>query len=79
MDFSALLASGETITSVVSVVKDKTTAPDLVIGAPAFSGSVAQFRLSVGKADTKYKVTVIVGTSAGNTLEGEGIVQLEDI
>lgn len=79
MDFSALMGPSETIASVTSVAKDKTTSPDLTIGSAVFSGQIAQFRLSAGKADTKYKVTCIVLTSDGNTLEGEGIVQLEDI
>lgn len=80
MDLSALMGPGESIASIVSVTKDKVTSPDLVIGPAVFSGSVAQFRLSGGKANTKYKVTVIVTTTPGaNTLEGEGLIQLEDI
>lgn len=79
MDFSALMGQNETISAVSSVTKDKTTTPDLTIGAAVFDGQIAQFRLSAGKSGTKYKITCIVTTSDGNTLEGEGIVQLEDL
>lgn len=79
MDFSALLASGETLTGAGTATVDKTTAPVLTLGAASVSGSIAQFRISGGVANTEYKVTLVVTTSAGNTLEGEGIVQCKDL
>lgn len=79
MDFSGVMAPGETILSITSVTVDKTTVPALSISGQVFSGVLAQFRLAAGQAGTRYKVTVIVVTSAGNTLEGEGFVQCEDI
>lgn len=75
MDFSALLSRGETVTGVNSVVVDQTTTPPLVVGTPAYSGVFAQFRLSGGLQDTRYKLTVLVTTSGSNTLEGEGYLQ----
>lgn len=79
MDFSALLASGETLTGAGTATVDKTTAPVLTLGAASVSGSIAQFRISGGVSNTEYKVTLVVTTSAGNTLEGEGIVQCKDL
>jgi hypothetical protein len=75
MDFSALLARGETVASVNSVAKDLTTSPDLVMGVPAGGGVLAQVRLSGGLQDTRYKITMYVTTSGGNTVEGEGYLQ----
>lgn len=79
MEFAALLGSGETLSTVVSVTVDKVTTPALVTSGQVVSGSQLQFRLAGGLNGTKYKVTGVVTTSASNTLEGEGIVQLEDI
>lgn len=79
MDFSAVLAAGETILSVSSVTIDKTTVPALSVSGIVFSGTLAQFRLAAGLGGTRYKATVVVVTSASNTLEGEGFIQCEDI
>lgn len=79
MDFSALLASGETLSTVTSVSTTLVTVPALTIGAGSVSGVLCQFRVSVGKTGNRYKVTAVVTTSAGNTLEGEGYVNVEDI
>lgn len=79
MEFAALLGSGETLSTVVSVLADRVTVPPLTITATAVSGTTLTFRLASGLAGTRYKVTGIVTTSGGNTIEGEGIVQLEDL
>ena len=79
MEFAALLAAGETISSVSSAVVDLVTSPILTVGAPAASGSQVTVRLSGGVTNNVYKLTVIVVTSAGNTLEGEGLVQCENL
>ncbi len=75
MDFSALLARGETITTVNSVTADLTTSPPILIGTAAASGGLVQFRVGGGLQDSRYKFTVFVTTSAGNTLDGEGFLQ----
>lgn len=79
MEFAALLVEGETISGIDSITKDKTTTPDLVIAEQAYSGSIVQFRVSGGVDGTKYKITVRVDTTAGNLIEGEGIIQCEDL
>ena len=75
MDFSALLARGETITAVNSVSVDLTTSPPILIGTAVASGGLVQFRVGGGLQDSRYKFTVFVTTSAGNTLDGEGYLQ----
>lgn len=79
MDFSALLADGETISGVTSVVVDKITLSPIVLGTASFSGVLAQVRISGGLGGTIYKVTFVVTTSLSNVLEGEGLVNVEDI
>lgn len=79
MDFSGVMAPGETILSVTSVTVDKVTVPALSVSGIVFSGTLAQFRLTAGQGGIRYKMTVVVVTSASNTLEGEGFVQCEDI
>lgn len=67
-DFAQKLASGETISTVVSAV----AAPSgLTVGATSIVGSKVRVRLSGGTTSTVYKVTVTVTTSGSNTLETE--------
>lgn len=75
MDFAALLARGETITGVTSVQPDLVTAPPLVIGSAVYSGTLVQFRISGGRTDTRYLITVLATTSSSNTIEGQGYLQ----
>jgi hypothetical protein len=77
MDFSGLLAVGETIAGVSSVVA--TPSGLTLVGSPSYSGVYAMQRISGGTANTRYKVTFVVTTTAGNTLEGEGYLQVKDI
>lgn len=76
MDFSGLLASGETVSGVTSATADKA---GLVLGAPAFTTSAAQVRISGGTDGVTYKITFVVTTSLSNTLEGEGLLSVEDL
>lgn len=77
MDFSALMAEGESITTVDSV----TAVPSglTFVGPAVAAGTRAQQRISGGTDKVAYKVTIRVSTSGGNTLEGEGILQVRDI
>lgn len=77
MNFASMLAPGETISSVSSVV----VAPAglTLSGAASASGTEAFQRISGGTAGQRYKVTFVVVTSSGNTLEGEGYMQVKDI
>lgn len=72
MDFAALLASNETINGVTSVVAEPA---DLSLdGAATFGGTMAQQRISGGTSGITYKVTFVVTTTEGNTIEGEGFL-----
>ena len=75
MDFSAKMEAGETITGVTSW----TSSPSgLTVGTAAYSGQTAQARLSAGTDGVKYLQTVVVTTSAGNTLQAEGYLFVRD-
>lgn len=77
MDFAALLARGETLTAVSSVVASPSGLT--LSGIAAVSGTLAQQRISGGVSGKEYKVTFIVTTTAGNTIEGDGILQVKDL
>ncbi len=77
MDFSALLAPGENISGVTSV----TASPNglTLSGSATISGLTANQRIAGGTNGTTYKVTFVITTSLGNTLEGEGYLKVEDL
>jgi hypothetical protein len=75
MDFSANLAASETIDSISSVTANIS---GLTIGTPVVGTRSAQARISGGTVDVLYKVTFVVVTSAGNTLEAEGYLKIEN-
>lgn len=80
MDFSALLAQGETVLSVSSFTADTPTgAAALAISGILASGFYAQARVAGGTSGTVYKLTALVVTSQGNTLEGEGLLQVKNL
>lgn len=80
IDFTPLLSSGETVSSVTSFTSDQPTgAAALSISGIAASASLAQARIAGGTDKYAYKITAVVSTSLGNTLEGEGILQVKDL
>ena len=79
MDFSALLGEGETIASVTSVTFSGPDAALTLVGLPTFSGSFVSQRIKDGTAGVRYNVTFLVVTSAGNVLEGDGILQVKEL
>jgi hypothetical protein len=77
MDFAANMDEGETISGVTSVAA---TPSGLTLSGPAtFSDTRAFQRIAGGTAGVSYKVTFLVTTSAGNTLEGEGLLLVRDL
>lgn len=78
MDFSANLASGETISSITSVTPEP-TGPTISSEAVSSDGKSANFRIAGGTDGESYKITVIVVTSSSNTLEDEGILLVKDL
>lgn len=65
------LAEGESITSIVSLVFTPATTPVLTLSGQSFAGNTVQVRIAGGLTGTVYKGTIVVGTSAGNTIEGD--------
>ena len=88
-DFTRLLGTGETLASVISTTQqevDTSTTPhtlkattDLTLGVPAFSGAIAQIRISTCVKGKRYKVEMNVTTSGSNTLQLEGFIQCKDL
>lgn len=81
MDFSAQLAQGEVITGVTSVAYDGPTGDTTLVisGIASYTDTTANQRISGGTSGARYDVTMIVTTSFGNTLEGEGVLQVKDL
>jgi len=79
MDFTALLGVGETLAGVTSVTALPASPALTLSGAATYSGAFASQRILGGTAGVRYKVTFVVTTSASNTLEGEGILQVKDL
>jgi len=77
MEFAALLATGETLAGVTSVTDDPTGT--LTLTGETYSGSQASVRIAGGTDGVTYKITFVVTTSAGNTLEAEGLLKVEDL
>lgn len=76
MDFSPLLSPGESVDSVTSV----TASPaGLTLSGNAVRGVFAEVRAAGGTDSTRYKVTFVVVSSAGNTLESEGVLLVKDL
>lgn len=80
MTFDANLAAGETIASITSLTLAPVTVPPLAVSGPSVwvSGRGIQFRLAGGLTSSSYLVTAVVLTSLGNTLEGEGRLNVLD-
>ena len=82
IDFSNLLvgASLSSITSVISVKQDVVGGSTNVdISSQALDGDSVQFRIANGTAEENYKLTAIVVDTAGNTLEGDGMLYVRDL
>lgn len=81
MDFSNLL-EGTYIDSITSIVQanqgDVGGSSNLTIANQAISGDGVEFRLSGGTADERYKLTVTIVDSAGNTLEADGMLYVKE-
>lgn len=89
VDFSKLLAAGESLTAVGSPALSPA---GIAIGSPAVNasafenddggtvaiGRAAQFRVSGGVAGTDHTLTVTVTTSAGNTRVAVCLLQVRD-
>lgn len=81
-DFSGKMRDGDSITSVGSVTQEKlglvSNSADLTLGSTAQSGQTGQVRISGGTDGEQYKIEMVVTTTDGDTLEGEGILTVRD-
>ena len=76
MDFSKILRSGETISTVQSL----TVSPSgLVIGVASISGQKIQFRVSSGTDGIRYLIIAKILSSGGDIISGEGFLNIGDI
>lgn len=75
-NFSGLLGATESITAITSITANPS---GLTLSGQAIwvSAKGVQVRIAGGVAGS-YKVTAIVTTDAGNTLEGEGVLNVYD-
>ncbi len=81
MDFSKRMATGETISAIISEIstsKDRVTgSTNVTLGTPTYSGNVVQLRISDGTQEESYNITITVSTSLSNTRIGNGLLRVE--
>lgn len=81
-DFSADMAADETISTVSSVTPvnqgEVGGSSNVSCGSNTASGQIAQTLCSGGTNLELYKITCIVTTSAGQTLETEGLLRVRN-
>jgi hypothetical protein len=82
MDFSNLMATGETIESdpAPSVVSEKRGggASDLTISDVTISGQTLTMWIEGGTHASVYRIEASITTSTGQELEGDGILKIRD-
>ena len=82
MDFSPKARAGDTISAVTSVTSTKldriAPSTNLTVGATAFSGLIAQVRLSAGTDQEDYEILFKVTTTGLDILEAEGLLRVRD-
>jgi hypothetical protein len=81
--FSNLLVSGEAISSISSITQINygkiNGSTDLTLSDQSFSDDTVQVRILAGTQNESYKLTTIVITSNGNTLELDGILHIKEL
>jgi hypothetical protein len=80
MNFANLMATAETISSISSVTSELrgegTT--DLTISSTAISGQTVVMWIAGGTKAHAYRIEVIITTSGGQILEGDGILKVSN-
>ena len=85
MEFSSLLGSGEII-SIISSITSETIdggTSDLTITSPSIiDGNATDSRVTLwiesGTSGLKYRIEVLVNTSGGQILQGDGLLKVTD-
>lgn len=80
MDFSNLMSSNETISSVSTVASELRggATSDLTISSETISGQTVQMNIAGGTDGNVYRVEVTIITSASQILEGDGMLRVRD-
>jgi hypothetical protein len=85
MEFSSLLGSSETISTINSINSETINGDtsDLLITVPAIvdgfaTDSRVQVWIQQGTSGLKYRIEILVTTSDGQILEGDGILKVTD-
>ena len=80
MQFANILASGETISTIVSVdheIRGGGTS-DLTVENQVNTTNAVSVWISEGTDNTTYRIEIKVTTSSGQTLEGDGLISVRD-
>lgn len=80
MDFASVLNTGEIISSIQSLNVEKRggRVSDLIIEDEIIDGSIVKFFVSGGTECYTYRVEILILTSDGQLLEGDGILEIID-
>ena len=80
MDFSNLMASDETISSITSASSELrgTGTTDLTISSETISGQTVTMWIEGGTKAQSYRIEVIIVTSGSQTLEGDGLLKISN-
>jgi hypothetical protein len=87
MEFAALMdtSSGEVISSIDGITSETISGgtSDLTITSPAIANGVAtsskvELWIAGGTAGLKYRIEILVTTSGGQILEGDGLLKVTD-
>jgi ABC-type uncharacterized transport system YnjBCD ATPase subunit len=78
IDFTNLIPTGDSLSSVTSVTATPSGSGDLTLGSASISGTQVQFTIQGGIEGTMYRVEAIVVTTVGSILEGDGRLFVTD-
>jgi hypothetical protein len=78
IDFTNLIPTGDSLSSVTSVTATPSGSGDLTLGSASISGTQVQFTIEGGIEGTMYRVEAIVVTTVGSILEGDGRLFVTD-
>lgn len=83
MDFRKVMPAGVTLSGVSGVTQENqgivSGSASLAVGSASASGTVAQVWLSGGTDLEDYKITITVTNSRGETVEGDGTLQVREL
>jgi hypothetical protein len=82
-DFSAVIASSASISSVTSITATNcqvvASSSNVALSGTAFSGRIAQTTVSAGQHGESYKLRCLVVDSASQTHELDGIIEVKEL